>query len=74
MNMPLSVVALGLAMGLAGAARGEEQHPRMFVTPERLAAIRKEAAVKDSHHQKALAQLKSAVDKPDAGAGRLVCK
>jgi len=37
------------------------------MTPARVAVIRQQAAVKGSHHQLALAQLKGAVDKAEAG-------
>lgn len=68
MNVVNWIVAVGVAMGFTGFAHGEEQHPRIFITPARLTVIRQQAAVKDSHHQLALAQLKALLDKPDTEA------
>ena len=58
-----------MVVGLATAVFAEEQHPRLFITPARLAVIRQQAAVKGSHHQLALAQLQAAVAKTEEGDG-----
>jgi hypothetical protein len=67
MNSKHWIVAVGIVAGVAGAALAEEQHPRLLVTPARLAVIRQQAAIKDSHHQQALTQLKASLDKVEEG-------
>jgi hypothetical protein len=61
----LSLVAFFSTLCLGVLA---EEHPRMFLTPARLTVIRQQAAIKDSHHHMALAQLKASLDKPEAAA------
>jgi hypothetical protein len=68
-------VALGGLATLAGAGRAEEQHPRLFLTPERVAAVRKQVAVAGSHHQLAFADLTARVEKGEYEGGYgLGCK
>ena len=67
MNSIHWIVAVGIVAGVAGAGLAEEQHPRMFMTPARLAAIRQQATVKGSHHQLALAELQAAAAKAEEG-------
>jgi len=61
---PWLCVGLG-CMAVRAALAAEVEHPRLFVTPERVKRIRTQAQVKGSHHQLALAELKARVDEPD---------
>ena len=54
---------------LAGSVQAAEEHPRLFLTPERVATVRKQIAVAGSHHQLALADLKARAEKGDYGGG-----
>jgi len=71
----ISVLVLGSAAfpaafadspGVAGAA---VRHPRLFVTPERVAEIREQVLVPGSHHALAFAALKDRVDNNRAAPG-----
>ncbi len=56
------------AVLLAAAPAAEATHPRLFVTPERVAAVKAAAKAPGSHHAAALGALKSRVDGGDVAA------
>jgi len=50
---------------LDGISRAEEQHPRLFVAPERLATIRRQIRIDGSHHQMAYEAMRARVENGD---------
>jgi hypothetical protein len=60
-RFPLALAATLLVAAVFAA----EQHPRMFLTPERLATMRKAVAVKDSTHALAYADMQARLAEPD---------
>ncbi|MFW6061201.1 MAG: hypothetical protein ACOC93_00180 [Planctomycetota bacterium] len=52
----------------AGAARAEVEHPRLFVTEQKLAKIRQATQQDGSHHQMAYQAMKQRVDQEDPTA------
>ena len=60
-----TIVAVMVLVGMGAQARGQEQHPRLFMTPERVRLVQIQAKVSGSHHQVALAELKARVEEPD---------
>ena len=61
----MNQISIILSVLAAGSVLAQEQHPRLFVTPERVKRIQEQAQVKDAHHPVALAALQARADNPD---------
>jgi len=66
-SLVFASAALAVFFGVSAVA--DEQHPRLFLTAQRVAMVRKQIAAAGSHHQLAFADLKARVDTGDYGGG-----
>jgi uncharacterized protein (DUF1330 family) len=64
----VAILLCGTVLASLTAALAAEQHPRLFLTPERVAAVRKNIAVDESYHAMVFTTMKARVDNPDMAA------